>query len=103
MRREIGRGVDGVEPGDRLVVEQDLGAADDGAGQAHALAHPARELGRELPQDDGGVEVHVLERVADLAPAPRRSAPASPRRREGRCTTFSKTFIESKRAAYWKT
>ena len=67
MRREIGGGVDGVEAGDRLVVEQDLGPAHDGAGQAHALAHAARELGGELLQDEGGVEVHVLERVADLA------------------------------------
>ena len=62
-----GGGVDRVEPRDRLVVEQDLGPAHDGAREPHALAHAARQLRRQLVQHERGVEVHVLERLAHLA------------------------------------
>src|SRR5713226_792162 len=41
-------GVHGVEPRGRLVVQQVLGLARDRPGDADPLAHPARELGREL-------------------------------------------------------
>src|SRR2546426_4689651 len=47
-------GVHGVEPGGRLVVQQVLGLARDRAGDADPLAHPARELGRELLRHLGG-------------------------------------------------
>src|SRR2546425_2901542 len=47
-------GVHGVEPGGRLVVQQVLGLARDRAGDAAPLAHPARELGRELQRHLGG-------------------------------------------------
>src|SRR4051812_13023541 len=55
-----------VEPRVRLVEEHDLGVHDEGAGQAGALAHPARHLAREL------LEVvehphHLQLREGDLA------------------------------------
>src|SRR3954468_2008715 len=57
-----------VEAGGRLVVEDDLRLPDDGAGQAHPLAHAAGELGREFllhaeELDDGQLLLHLL---ADL-------------------------------------
>ena len=39
-------GHDRVEPGGRLVEEDDLGLGGDGAGERHALLHAARQLGR---------------------------------------------------------
>ena len=42
---------EGVETGGRLVVEDDFRIQRDRAGEGHALAHAARELGRHLALD----------------------------------------------------
>src|SRR2546425_1395564 len=47
-------GVYGVEPRRRLVVQEVLGLASDGAGDADPLAHPPRQLRRELLRHLGG-------------------------------------------------
>jgi hypothetical protein len=55
-------GHDRVEAGRRLVEEDDLGVRGDGAGEADALLHAARQLGREQ-LGDVGAEAHLLELV----------------------------------------
>jgi hypothetical protein len=59
--------VHGVEPGDRLVVEDDARLAHDGPRQPHALLHPARDLSRQLLEHHVGIQVHVFDRLRDPA------------------------------------
>ena len=46
-------GSDRIEPGGRLVEEQQFGRADDGTGKADALLHAAREFTRKAVRDIG--------------------------------------------------
>jgi hypothetical protein len=55
-------GHDRVEAGRGLVEEDDLGVGGDGAGEADALLHAARQLGREQ-LGDVGAEAHLLQLV----------------------------------------
>src|SRR5262249_8131279 len=56
-------GEDGVQVGGGLVVEDQLGIDGEGAGDRGALAHPARDLRRQLALDVA--ELHLLEHAAD--------------------------------------
>ncbi len=65
------RAHDGVEAGRRLVEEDDVGLGGDGAGQADALLHAARELGRGKVADRRGeadLGQHLGRLVARLGP-----------------------------------
>ncbi len=92
-------GVGRVEPGRGLVEEQDLGLADEGPGDPHALAHPARQLGRQQRQTSSP------RPTSDRKWTTRRRISA---RRSRRCSrsgyaTFSYTDSESNKAAPWNT
>ena len=55
----------GVEVGERLVEQEDLGVADDGAADGHALALPARQLPR--PAVEVGLELEDARGLRHLA------------------------------------
>ena len=86
-----------VEAGGGLVEEQDLRLERDGAREADAAPHAARELRRQLAL--GPLEAHQVEALGD----PRAQALAAPSRRacSGKATLPS-TVIESNSAPSWK-
>jgi hypothetical protein len=55
--------VDGVEAGERLVEDEDLGVVHDGAQELHLLLHALRELFRLLAEP--GAEVHGVDPGAE--------------------------------------
>ena len=87
-----------VEAARRLVVDDDGRVEHERARQADALAHAARELRRELPED-ALVEAEDLR--ASRAPSCGALAAESFVCSTSGNATLSRTVIESRSAAYW--
>ena len=86
-----------VEGRERLVHEQEVGVAGQGADQLHALPHPARELVRVVALE-GRQADEGEQRARRAGRAPRRPATCRRPRR-----TFSPTVRQGKRPSCWKT